>query len=51
VPQYPTHYSSVGNGGMLDIVVHQNVWLSEVIAYDVLDSDHLHIRSSFKALL
>jgi hypothetical protein len=25
VPQYPTHYSSVGNGGMLDIVVHQNV--------------------------
>jgi hypothetical protein len=30
-PQYPTRNSSVGNGDMLDIIVHKNVRLSEVI--------------------
>jgi hypothetical protein len=51
-PQYPTHYSPMGNGDMLDIV-HKNVRLSEVIVSDILDSHHLpvifhlldHIRS------
>jgi hypothetical protein len=42
-PQCPTHYSPAGNGDVLDIVVHQNVQLSEVIVSDVLDSDHLRI--------
>jgi hypothetical protein len=42
-PQCPTHYSSVGNGDVLSIVVHKNVWLSEVIVADILDSDHLPI--------
>jgi hypothetical protein len=42
-PHCPTHYSPVGNGEVLDIVVHQNVRLSEVIVSDVLDSDHLLI--------
>jgi hypothetical protein len=31
VPQSPTHYSTMGNGDVFDIVVHQNVWLSDVI--------------------
>jgi hypothetical protein len=39
-PQCPSHYSPAGNGDVLDIVVHQNVRLSEVIVSDVLDSDH-----------
>jgi hypothetical protein len=30
-PQSPTHYSTMGNGDVFDIVVHQNVWLSDVI--------------------
>jgi hypothetical protein len=42
-PQCPTHYSPAGNGDVLDIVVHQNVRLSDVIVSDVLDSDHLPI--------
>jgi endonuclease/exonuclease/phosphatase family metal-dependent hydrolase len=42
-PQYPTHYPPAGNGDVLDIVVHQNVRLSEVIVSDVLHSDHLPI--------
>jgi hypothetical protein len=42
-PQCCTHYSPAGNGDVLDIVVHQNVRLSEVIVSDVLDSDHLPI--------
>jgi hypothetical protein len=33
----------VGNGDMLDIVVHKNVQLSEIIVPDILDSDHLSI--------
>jgi hypothetical protein len=42
-PQCPTHYSSLGNGDELDIVVHKNSRLSNVILSDILDSDHLPI--------
>jgi hypothetical protein len=42
-PQCPPHYSAVGNGDVLDIVVHKNIRLSNVIASDILDSDHLPI--------
>jgi hypothetical protein len=42
-PQYPTHYSPAENGDVLDIVVHKNVRLSEVIVPDILESDHLPI--------
>jgi hypothetical protein len=38
-PQYPTHYSPVGN--VLDIVVHKTIRLSNVIVSGILDSDHL----------
>jgi hypothetical protein len=52
-PQCPTRYSLAGNGDVLDIVVHKNVWLS-VIVSDLLDSAllpivfHLlhHVRTS-----
>jgi hypothetical protein len=40
-PQCPTHYSPAGNSDVLDIVVHQNVRVSDVIFSDILDSDHL----------
>jgi hypothetical protein len=33
----------VGNGDVLDIVVHKNIRLSNVIVSDILDSDHLPI--------
>jgi len=42
-PQSPTQYSPAGNGDVLDIVVHQNVHLSEITVSDTLDSDHLPI--------
>jgi hypothetical protein len=45
-PQCPTHYSpvgTVGNGDVLDIVVHQNSRVSDVIVSDILDSDHLPV--------
>jgi hypothetical protein len=41
--QCPTHYSPTGNGDVLDIVVHQNAWLSEIIVSVVLGSDLLPI--------
>jgi hypothetical protein len=41
-PQCPTHYSPVGNGDVLDIVVLKNIRLPSVIV-SVLDSDHLPI--------
>jgi hypothetical protein len=47
-PQCPIHYSSAGNGDVLDIVVHQNIrlLLVYVIVSDILDSDHTpHSRS------
>jgi hypothetical protein len=40
-PQGPTHYCPVGKCDVLDIVVHKNVRLSEVIISDIIDSDHL----------
>jgi hypothetical protein len=39
--QWSTHYSSAGNGDLLNFVVYKNVWLSEVIVCDILDLDHL----------
>jgi hypothetical protein len=42
-PQCPTHYCPAGNGDVLDIVMHKNVQLSEVIVSDILDSDHLPV--------
>jgi hypothetical protein len=44
-PQCPTHFSTVGNGDMLNIVAPKNVQLSEVIVSDILDSDHLPVIS------
>jgi hypothetical protein len=43
VPQCPTHYSPSGIGDVLDIAVHQNIRVSDVIVSDILDSDHLPI--------
>jgi hypothetical protein len=40
-PQCPTHYSSAGNVDVLDIVAHQNIRVSDVIVFDILDKDHL----------
>jgi hypothetical protein len=40
-PRCPTHYSPVGSGDVLDIVVHKNIRLSNVIVSDILDSGHL----------
>jgi endonuclease/exonuclease/phosphatase family metal-dependent hydrolase len=42
-PQCPTHYSPAGNDDVLDIGVHQNIKVSDVIVSDILDSDHLPI--------
>jgi hypothetical protein len=42
-PQCPTHYSPIGNGDVLDTVVHQNIRMSNVIVSDILDSDHLPV--------
>jgi hypothetical protein len=36
-PQCPTHYSPAGNGDLLDIGVHQNIGVSDVIVSDILD--------------
>jgi hypothetical protein len=41
--QYPTHYSHEGNGDVLDIVVHKNIKVSDVIVSDILYSDHIQI--------
>jgi hypothetical protein len=38
--QCPAHYSPARNGDMLDIVVQQNIRLSDIIVSDILDSDH-----------
>jgi hypothetical protein len=37
----PHSYSSAGKGYVLDIVVHQNIRVSDVIVSDILVSDHL----------
>jgi hypothetical protein len=46
-PQCPTQYSPVGNGDVLDIVVHKNIRHSNVIVSDILESDHIrdHVRT------
>jgi hypothetical protein len=36
-PQFPTHHFPAGNGDVLDIVVHRNIRLSNVILSDMLD--------------
>jgi hypothetical protein len=41
--QCPTHYSLVGNGDVLDVVIHKNIRVSNAIVSDILDSDHLPI--------
>jgi hypothetical protein len=45
-PQRSTHYTPDGRDDVLNIIVHQNVRLSEVIVSDILDSDHLPIMFS-----
>jgi hypothetical protein len=42
-PQCPTHYSAAGNVNVLDIVVHQNISVSDIIVSDILDPDHLPV--------
>jgi hypothetical protein len=42
-PQHPTHFIPNGRGDDLDIVVHNDVRLSEVRVLDIMDSDHLSI--------
>jgi hypothetical protein len=41
--QCPTHYSAVGNGDVLDIMLRKNMKISNVIVHDILDLDHLPI--------
>jgi hypothetical protein len=41
-PQCPSHYSTVGNGDVLDIVLHKNIRLSN-FSVDILHSNHLQI--------
>jgi hypothetical protein len=43
VPECLTHYSPAGNGDMPDIWVYKNARFSNIIASDILDSDHLPI--------
>jgi hypothetical protein len=43
MPQCPTHYSTVGNGDVLGIVVQQTIRMPDVIVSDTLHSDHLLI--------
>jgi hypothetical protein len=38
IPQYPTHYSPVGYGNFVDIVMHKNVPLPEFIGSDIVGS-------------
>jgi hypothetical protein len=42
-PECSTHSTPDGKGDVLDIVVHQNIRLSEVTATQILDSDQLRI--------
>jgi hypothetical protein len=50
----PTHYSFAGNCVVLNMVVYQNIRVSDVIAPDILNSDHLpmvfHILSHVKIM-
>jgi hypothetical protein len=40
-PQYPIHYTPQGTSGVLDIVLHKYVRLSDVSVCGILDSDQL----------
>jgi hypothetical protein len=40
-PQCPTHYFPAGNDDVLDIVVHQNIGMSDTIVSNILGSDYL----------
>jgi hypothetical protein len=40
-PQHPTHFVSNGRSDVLDIVVHNDVRLSEFRVLDIMDSDHI----------
>jgi hypothetical protein len=42
-PQTSTHYTPRSRGHVLDIIVRQNVRLSDVTVTDIIDSDHLPI--------
>jgi hypothetical protein len=42
-PQCSTNYSPAENGDVLDIMVHQNIRVSDVIVSDILCPDHLPI--------
>jgi hypothetical protein len=39
--QCPAHYPPNGRGDVLDIVVYQNIRVSEIILSNIPDSDHL----------
>jgi hypothetical protein len=43
VPQCSTHYYPAGNGDVLDIVVHQNIRVSDVTISDIFASDHIPV--------
>jgi hypothetical protein len=43
VPQCPTHYSRVGNDDMLDIVVRQEIRVSDITVSNILYSENLPI--------
>jgi hypothetical protein len=42
-PQCRTHYSSAANSDVLDIMIHKNIRVSDVIVSAILDSDRLPI--------
>jgi hypothetical protein len=42
-PKCPTHYSHSGIGDVLDIVVHLNIRVSDIMISNILDSDYLPI--------
>jgi hypothetical protein len=44
-PKYSTHFCTLGNCDALDIVVHKNVWLPEVIVTDILKLENLLIST------
>jgi hypothetical protein len=41
IVKFQTHYTPLRNGDVLDIAVHKNIRISNVIVSDILDSDHL----------
>jgi hypothetical protein len=53
-PQCSIHYSPVAHGDTMDIVVHQNIRVPDVIVSDILGPDHLpalfHILDHIKIM-